>query len=183
MVWDKYDPASLKSAVREERGFGDRRKVGSLVPLPGDWANFLHDDVNKEEFFAFLSTEVIQSLKGCWYDVFATFGEKCLKSNPFSQVTLLKDCNHKEADTRVMVHVKATVEDGCSEVTIRTVDTDMVCLAIHVYQDLLYLDKFWIAFCMEKTYKLVPIHEISTKLSPSQSKALPLFHALIGCDS
>ena len=39
-------------------------------------------------------------------------------------------CNHEEADTRIFVHVRDAVEHGAQNVLIRTVDTDVVVIAV-----------------------------------------------------
>ena len=44
----------------------------------------------------------------------------------------LQPCSHEEADTRIFVHVLDAIEQGHSKVMIRTVDTDVVILAIKV---------------------------------------------------
>ena len=42
----------------------------------------------------------------------------------------LTPCNHEEADTRIFIHVKHVSGRGLKKVLIRTVDTDVVVLAI-----------------------------------------------------
>ena len=39
-------------------------------------------------------------------------------------------CSHEEADTRLLVHTAGAVNRGCRKVCVRTVDTDVVVLAI-----------------------------------------------------
>ena len=43
----QYDPATLKSYTREQRGVGVRRKVSPTGKLPKDWNTFLRNDTNK----------------------------------------------------------------------------------------------------------------------------------------
>ena len=42
----------------------------------------------------------------------------------------LSPCSHEEADTRMMVHVADAVDKGHNSIMIRTVDTDVVVLAV-----------------------------------------------------
>lgn len=66
--------------------------------------------------------------------------------------------------------------------SIRTVDTDVVVLAIAFF-DSLDLDELWVAFGTGKKFHYIPAHEISHGLGPLKSKTLPIFHALTGCDT
>ena len=42
----------------------------------------------------------------------------------------LAPCSHEEADTRMLLYVEDAVRQGYSKVSIRTVDTDVVVLAV-----------------------------------------------------
>ena len=64
---------------------------------------------------------------------------------------------------------------------IRTVDTDVVVLAIRAMNDI-ELNEMWILFGVGKNTRLIPIHEIHSSLGPAKCIALPLFHCLTGCD-
>ncbi len=55
LVWDVYQPASLKASTREKRGKGTRKRVGPSTKMPKNWSDFLRVDENKTELFAFLS--------------------------------------------------------------------------------------------------------------------------------
>ena len=48
----------------------------------------------------------------------------------------LQPCSHEEADTRMLLHVKDAMNCGFKSVMIRTVDTDVVVLAVSHFQDL-----------------------------------------------
>ena len=48
----------------------------------------------------------------------------------------LQPCSHEEADTRMLLHVKDAMNCGFKSVMIRTVDTDVVVLAVTHFQDL-----------------------------------------------
>ena len=58
IVWDVYRDDSLKKAMREKRGSGQRRKVLPSTRVPSDWKGFLRDDDNKDELFKLLATKV-----------------------------------------------------------------------------------------------------------------------------
>ena len=48
----------------------------------------------------------------------------------------LQSCSHEEADTRMLLHVKDAMNCGFKSVMIRTVDTDVVVLAVAHFQGL-----------------------------------------------
>ena len=65
---------------------------------------------------------------------------------------------------------------------IRTVDSDVVVLAIHYFSETGLLE-LWICFGNGKNVRDIPVHEICSRLGPSTSMALPLFHAITGSDT
>lgn len=62
IVWDVYRSDSLKSAVREQRGTGMRRRVTLNTKIPGNWQSFLKVDLNKQELFSEIS-QYMRNLK------------------------------------------------------------------------------------------------------------------------
>ena len=57
----------------------------------------------------------------------------CLPTRDTSNIA---PCNHEEADSRIMVHVSDAVMQGFHKILVRTVDTDVVVLAVAVVQQL-----------------------------------------------
>ena len=45
------------------------------------------------------------------------------------------------------------------------------------------VDEVWIAFGTGKHFRYLAIHEIAAQLGPQKAKALPMLHALTGCDT
>ena len=54
-------------------------------------------------------------------------GERIFATNPQHQ---METCNHEETDSRLLVHVRDAVNRGAKNVMIRTVDTDVVVIAV-----------------------------------------------------
>lgn len=48
----------------------------------------------------------------------------------------MPDCNHEEADTRVVVYIMHGIEHGMRSIKVRTVDTDVVTILAGMYFDL-----------------------------------------------
>ena len=67
IVFDQYNPDSLKSFTRQQRGEGVRRKVTLTGKLPRDWNAFLRNDTNKEELFSLLAESIYNIQDGIVY--------------------------------------------------------------------------------------------------------------------
>ena len=61
-------------------------------------------------------------------------------------VNSLAPCNQEEADTRMMLHVAQAAQHGHHQIQVRTVDTDVVVLAVLVVQKIPARDDLWVAF-------------------------------------
>ena len=72
-------------------------------------------------------------------------------------------------------------DNGIKAITIKTVDTDVVVIAISQFW-LLNLDELWIEFGSGKDQMMYPIHQLSHMLGKDKSEGLLFFHAFTGCD-
>ena len=95
-----------------------------------NWKDFLRCDEDKTELFSFLTREAILLPVAQGKELYATDGTGVLCSPADSCVACLAPCLQEEADTRLLLHVADVVQKGCRKVTIRTVDTDVVVLAV-----------------------------------------------------
>ena len=94
-------------------------------------------------------------------------------------------CNHEEADTRIIIHLIHALGEGAESLLVRTVDTDVVVILIGKLRYLLACNqrvKIWVAFEMGRHYSLININRIYSSLGVSKSLALPVFHAFTGSD-
>ncbi len=91
-------------------------------------------------------------------------------------------CSQEEADSRMILHLCDAVQHGYMKAIIRTLDTDFVVLSIAVVHQI-GIAELWLAFGTGKHYRYIAAHEIAAFLGPLKSKALPMFHALTGCDT
>ena len=181
VVWDTYQDDSLKSQVRGDRGSGTRRRVTPKTKVPGNWKSFLRNDQNKGELFQYLSDVALKApITG--REIYVTSVASVLSSDPNADVNLLSPCNHEEADTWVILHTLNAARKGACKILIRTVDTDVVVLAIaHFFS--IQAEEVWIAFSTGKKFRYIPIHKIATGLGKRKSEALAFFHAFTGCDT
>ena len=135
IVWDTHKVDSLKSSTREKRGKGIRRRVTPSTAVPKNWQDFLRVDDNKEELFHYLS-----QVSSAWASdsnkvIVVTDGIEVLVS-PVRDTTSLAPCLHEEADTRMFVHAADAASREHKKMIVRTVDTDVVVLAVSVFEQL-----------------------------------------------
>ena len=136
LVWDTYLADSLKDSTRAKRGQGMRRRVAAAAAIPENWQNFLRVDSNKTELFRFLSAAVME-----WFDqedkqLVITDGEAVLSKPLLPDLTSLAPCIHEKADSRMLLHASHAAQHGHHAILIRTVDTDVVVLAVSLAQEL-----------------------------------------------
>ena len=78
----------------------------------------------------------------------------------------LASCSHEEADTRILLHVRDAVKQGYTKVLFRTVDTDVVILAVTAAGHL-DIDELWVAFATGKNFRFLAAHEMAMALGPN----------------
>ena len=96
--------------------------------------DFLYDTKNKEELFAFLTTKKSESTFPTENIVYVTSGVSVLHLNITNSML---NCNHEEADTRIVVHIHHALQQGMKKVEVRSVDTDVIVILIGVFYELL----------------------------------------------
>ena len=94
----------------------------------------------------------------------------------------LRPCNHKEFDTRVMLHAAYAVSHGYKRILIIANDTDIIVLGISFFSDI-GADKLWFSSGITNKLRNIAIHDICSTMSSAKAKALPAFHALTGSDN
>ena len=91
-------------------------------------------------------------------------------------------CNHEEADTRLFLHAKDASNKGIKKVTIVTVDTDVVIIALYHYFDI-NLEELWIEIGVGKNKRWLLIHQYAKNLGESICRALPFWFTFTRCDT
>ena len=82
----------------------------------------------------------------------------------------------------MFLHAKDAAEKGHRRIMLRTVDTDVVVLAVSTVVSM-ENTQLWIAFGTGKHLRYIPAHEIATSLGAEKAQSLPMFHAFTGCDT
>ena len=91
-------------------------------------------------------------------------------------------CNHQEGDSRIFLHLSHAAQQGHSKAFIRTVDSDVVIIAVGHFGSLGVME-LWIGFGTGTAFQHIPVHEITQTLGPKKSLSYPLFHSFTGCSS
>ena len=157
-------------------------KVTAAGKIPINWQEFLKTSENKQELFNFLTEELQRFKIPVGKHIYATSGQSTIFiAGPGSDHgEPVPDCSHEEADTRIFVHLLHAANLGHKSITIRTVDSDVVVLAVSVAAQLGV--EIWLAFGTGKKFRYFPAHKCAHALGRDRSMALPFFHAFTGCD-
>ena len=92
------------------------------------------------------------------------------------------DISGLEAESRLFLHAEYAVKQGCSNIIIQSSDTDVVVIAVSVFNHSC-LNNLWIAFGPGKDRRMIAIHKVVAAIGPDKANALPFCHAFSGCDS
>jgi len=182
IVWDRYDKGSLKSTAREHRGIGVRRHVTPSTPIPKNWHSFLAVNDNKTALFNYLSDFLSHTREQPGKQLFLTKGVDVLTVPDELQHNGLSPCTHEEADTRLILHAHNAAQNGFRVVVIKTVDTDVVVLALANYCHIPSTE-LWVAFGTGANFRYIPVHKVAAALGHDKCAALPAFHSITGCDT
>ena len=105
-----------------------------------------------------------------------------IKSDGYSDIQGLT-CDYEDADSRIFVHcLFAVTRQECSQVVVRSPDTDVAMLCLYNYEEL-SCDQLWFHTRTGKRQRFIPMLSIVHSLGPDVCKLLPPFHAITGCDS
>ena len=135
------------------RGSVVRRRMCDNASIPVNWKSFLRSDENKNELFHYLA-ESVTAIQLPGVEVVITSSIDVLSPSPV-EMEGLTACNHEEADRRIFIHVKHASARCLTKVSIRTVDTEVVVLAI-TYAKQLELQELWIAFGVGNHFRYLP---------------------------
>ena len=116
-------------------------------------------DENKTERFRFLSHQVIKIPIVDGKSIYATDRTNVLCSLADADLDNVVPCSREEADTHVFLRASDAVNKGYRKLSVRTVDTDIVILAISIF-NVINLEELWLAFGTGYNFRYIPIHEV-----------------------
>ena len=93
--------------------------------------------------------------------IVVTLGHNFASSSSItSSPVTISPCNQEEADTRLILHAYHAACASYKKISIRTVDTDVLVLAVS-FRHRIPCDELWITFGMGKRFRYIPVHEIA----------------------
>ena len=180
VVFGRYIKGSLKSETRESRGIGVRILVNEATPIWKNWQQFLRNDDNKTELFKLLASGLTSS--PIHNGVIVATESENVHSSENIDLSMVDACNDEEADNRVFLHAKQAAQEGHRKIVIKTVDTDVVVIAISLFRSF-QIDELSIEFGVGKSKRWLPIHTYSQNLGQDTCSGLLFWYAFTGCDT
>ena len=96
----------------------------------------------------------------------------------------LEPCVKEEADEKMFLHAIDLVSKGYRKLTILTVDTDVVVIALNAFWDMMPdIQELWIDFGKGKGRRWLPIYCYATAIGEELCRAIPLWCVFTGCDT
>ena len=112
-----------------------------------------------------------------------TIGNKVATKEPDAiDITSIQPCLHEEADTRLLLHAHHARITGYENILIRTVDTDVLVIAVAMAEKL-GNGHLWLLFGKGNSCRYINVNATMMKIGPEKSQGLPIFHALTDCDT
>ena len=147
VIWDRYLqlPTSLEDFARSKRRKGVCGGVRPDPRIPGDWTVSLRVDENKQDLFLYRSSSwPLLELTMEKYYLLNMRKLSLTITEPTLQIYYLA-CMKK-------LHAADATRRGYTHVMVRTVDTDVVVIAVAKFQ-YIFLSKLWIEFGVGKHLK------------------------------
>ena len=129
--------------------------------------------------FAYLAQQVT-SIDCSPKEVVSTYREEVLVSSQ-RDVSNISPCSQEEADTRMLLHALDCSKVGLKKVMIKTVDTDVLVIAVTLFQKI-GAEELWLEFGTGKHTRYISVHDIERALGPVKAECLTVLHTLTGCD-
>ena len=184
---------SIKSAERTRRGVVQMQEIRNPrkeTPLPRQKLKFLSNPANKLNLADYVCRDLEIELQKQLPDnmtVFLGGGFKDPKravkveKNVSARVEALES-DHEEADSRMFVHIDHAVKElSVKSVVLWSLDSDVAAICPRMVH---LLDiKLFFKTGLKEQKRIIPMHDIASELGERMPLALPVIHALSGCDS
>ena len=98
----------------------------------------------------------------------------------------MEQCNHEEADTRVLLHLLHALQTSSSLGMVPTGDIDVVVILLSNFHHIKAVNsaaEIWVSFKAGKSTTMISLNSIAANLGTTTCKAMALFHAFTGSDS
>ncbi|XP_068213181.1 uncharacterized protein [Palaemon carinicauda] len=178
IIFDSYGTATTKelTQIRRAGGTPGRRvhikNADQSIPTGKDWNSFLTIGENKSELIKFLASYFKSSKLEI--PLIVTHESETFRITA-SGTEILPNCNHHEADTRIVYHASIAKDP----VVIRATDTDILVLLCYAYSVCNPEDN-WM---MKVDDRYVSVRKVVEHFGDDVCKVLPAYHSITGCDT
>ncbi|XP_065659181.1 uncharacterized protein LOC136083629 [Hydra vulgaris] len=182
-VTDRYRNISIKHAERQRRAESGVQNVTIFGPdqkVPKQWKKFMSVGRNKEELVKFL----LEEWKGYAIneiEIFITHSDStyCFRNSICTELSELC-CDHKEADTRLLLHCKHT-SVSYAHVILPSPDTDVFVRALY-HSWFISATLHFETGCGNKQ-RILNANKIAKEIGYDWCDAMVGFHSFTGCDA
>ena len=184
IVCDSYHKQSLKSQTRSVRGDGQKLAFDTNTPLPIDICNtFLRNNENKKNLNQFLTNEILMHISD--RIICITLNQNVWTN--VADISYFEDLkigwSQEEADTKLIIHIWNSLNNGYQYIQITTSDTDVVVILLaYMPKFLKYSATITVIFGVGQNKKLYNMNEIAQRIGEDICLGIPFFYAFSGCD-
>ena len=138
-----------------------RNLIDDNIPISKgkEWSKLLSYTVSKSALFPYCSRKLISLFKEKDRDFVSNTEEETQSLNEALDLTDLNPYGHEEADTGMFLRAKHPASLGHIKLLMRTVDSDIVIIAIFLFH-LLSLKELWISYGKGRHYRYSYSHNM-----------------------
>ena len=192
-VCDTYKHPSIKDITREDRGSveGEVKVSGPEQRRPKDFTQALKSESFKISLFRFLANEWCRNEYATVLntsELYFGLDEVCYRykvvdGQVIRQNILDLNCQHEEADTRIVLHIKHACEEiVLPNIVVRCIDTDVLIILLYHTENIEGFVWMDVGLDRNNTRRFVDVTKLSGELGRAMCSALPALHAFTGCD-
>ena len=182
IILDNYVDDSTKAGARKIRGETESTRLhigayGQDMPSTADeWKCALGNSETKKSLFSLFCQYILIGMAELEYTtIFNNINQTWMYNPRNKNITKLFECNHEEADTRMIYHASL---EGASNVVLCANDSDVFILG--TYACALDNNRNWFFNYEANTYSNL---KKVAELVGNAAIYLPQYHALTGCDT
>ena len=187
VVADRYFKDSLKEGTRDKRGNdGSTLNFTGDSLFPSNFKDFLSNSANKNKLNELLAQILINvhDSSSSQLTLVVTYENKILTNNTsLLDQQDISDCSAEEADPRIIRHAINLARNGFEDITIRTVDSDVLVLSLANLHKLIENGSRNIFTQIVKSNgtEEFDLIELYNTHGADVCMALPFFHTYTGC--
>ena len=195
IVFDRYEPNSLKGLTRQKRGdsvIGQKIYIQPDMAIPKEGKKFLSRGDNKENLAAYYTNFLIETVRdhlGTNESLFISGGlmDKAIKVtiDDCKEISELR-CIQEEADTRTVLHASVAANQGANRIIVKSPDGDVLVLLLHHRAKIVAREIFFLTGRMGTHVdmkRFIPVHRLFDRLTHEQHRILIVVYCLTGCDT